>query len=381
LNHLQGRGIELPYQFDYGKNIIFTSASNSQLAIPLSITAAGQYQVLLRYFANDKGGLLELGLNGESRTLQTKSHLNKFIWTDLGALRLSEDNQTLFIENRNGFNALNLIALIPAEKYEHYKDEFLNSVVDKEIIHIFEAESDFNFDGMKSPVIHDIHYSNGKALKLHSQDTTSTRFETLKDGNYDLAIYGNGAITLNVDGITNRTINLVDGVAHIEPLSLNAGNHYMEIAPAAIGTNLSYLDSVLLGSIRTVDGQSSLEQQQNPGEGAIISYHKIDPTSYEVAVKAQSPFMLAFAEAYDERWIAEVKTSDDVKVYKPLPLYGAINGFMIDREGDYVVHIKYAPQEIFYVGASISAVSYALVIVYLIRSYLPIFPRRRNNLR
>jgi hypothetical protein len=68
-----------------------------------------------------------------------------------------------------------------------------------------------------------------------------------------------------------------------------------------------------MGSIRSDDGQSSLEQQQ-PSEKPVISYHKIDPTNYEVSVKAYSPFMLAFAEAYDERWIAEVKTSNGLKI-------------------------------------------------------------------
>jgi hypothetical protein len=384
LNLLHYSGIALPYQFDYGKNIIFTSAKNSQLAIPLSVSDPGEYKVLLRYFANDKGGLLDLDLNGESRTLETKSHLNKFVWTDLGTLRLSEGTQTLSIENRNGFNALNLIALIPTEKYEQYKAEFIKSLVDKDIIHIFEAESDFNFDRRRSSVVHDIDYSNGKALELRTGDIASTRLEILKDGNYDLAFYGNGTITVDIDGATSRTINLVDGVAHIEPVSLNSGNHYIGIAQAN-GTNFSYLDSVLIGSIRPEDGQSSLKQrqQQQPSEEAIIRSHKIDPTNYEVTVKAKSPFMLAFAEAYDERWTAEVKTSNGVKTYKPLPLYGVINGFRIDTEGegDYVVQIKYAPQEIFYVGASISAVSYAFVIVYIIRAQHLILPLSRNNRR
>jgi hypothetical protein len=116
LNELKRSSIELPYQFDYGKNIIFTSANNSQLAIPLSVSDAGEYKVLSRYFANEKGGLLDFNINGKSLTLETKSHLDRFVWTDLGTLRLSEGTQTLSIENRNGFNALNLIALIPAEK-------------------------------------------------------------------------------------------------------------------------------------------------------------------------------------------------------------------------------------------------------------------------
>jgi hypothetical protein len=380
LNELERRSIELPYQFDYGKNIIFTSANNSHLEIPLSVSDAGEYKVLLRYFANDKGGLVDLNLNGKSLPLETRSHLNRFIWTDLGTLSLSEGTQTLSIENRNGFNALNLIALIPAEKYEEYKAEFANSLRDKDIIHIFEAESDFNFDrNAASPVVQSINYSNGKALKLSNQDTASTKFEILKDGKYNLTFYGKGTIIVDIDRMTTRTINLEGGVAHVEPITLNSGNHSIEIAPAS-GTNFSYLDSISMDLIMPDKGQSSLVQQQD--ENAIIRYYKVDPTNYEVNIKAESPFMLAFAEAYDERWTAEVETPSGVnKIYKPLPLYGVINGFWIDTEGEYVIHIKYAPQQIFYIGAGISAVSYSFVIVYLIRAGPhPILLRRSNNL-
>jgi hypothetical protein len=384
LNELARSDIELPYQFDYGKNIIFTYAINSHLEIPVSVSDAGEYKVLSRYFANDKGGLLDFDIGEKSQTLETKSHLNRFVWTDMGTFRLSEGSQTLSIENRNGFNALNLIALIPAEKYEQYKTEFIDSLHDKEIIYVFEAESDFNFDETASRVVHDIdNYSNGKALELNTQDIASTRFEILEDGKYNLAIYGEGTITIDIDGAIRRTINLVEGsAAHIEPIALNSGNHHLEIVPAN-GTNFSYLDSISMGL--NDDGQSSSLQQQEeqPGKEAVIRYHKIDPTNYDVSIKAESPFMLAFAEAYDERWTAEVEsTSTGIKkIYKPLPLYGAINGFRIDTEGEYIVHIKYAPQETFYVGAWISTVSYAFVIVYLIRPHRPILSRGRNNLR
>jgi hypothetical protein len=91
--------------------------------------------------------------------------------------------------------------------------------------------------------------------------------------------------------------------------------------------------------------------------------------------------MLAFAEAYDERWTAEVEeaSSGTQKTYKPIPLYGGINGFSIDTVGESIVHIKYAPQEIFYVGACISIIAYAVVIIFLIRAHRPIFPLVRRN--
>ena len=405
------RGIETPYQFDYGKNVVFTSANNSKLAIPISLSEAGtEYKVLLRYLANEKGGLVDFNLGGKSLELETKSDVNRFVWADLGTLAASNEQGTpiLSIENRNGFNALNLIALVPAEKYEQYKAEFINSLYDKDIIHIFEAESDFNFfdrTGVSrdrpgvSRVVSDVDYSNGGALELRSTGhVASTEFEILKDGKYDLAVYGNGTITAYIDGVTSRTINLTQGVPYTESLELNSGNHFIEITQAANSTNFAYLDSISIDLIENGDNNgnsqsssSSLEQQQ-PVEESIVTYQKIDPTTYEVTVKAESlssPFMLAFAEAYDERWTAEVEeissTDTKKKIYKPLPLYGAINGFNIDTEGlqggEYVIHIKYAPQELFHIGAWMSGFSYAGVIVYLLRTHLLKFPLNRTNSR
>jgi hypothetical protein len=391
LNLLNRAGIDIPFQFDYGKNIIFTYANNSQIAIPISVSDGGEYKVLLRYFANERGGLLDLDLAGKNKTLETTSDAGRFIWTDLGTIGLSKGTQTLSIENKNGLNAVNLIAFIPAEKYEYYKAEFMNSLIDKDIVHIFEAESDFNFDEDESSsrILNDANYSNGKALELTTQPL-STRFEILKDANYNLIIYGKGTITVLIDGIKIRTINLAGGSGTpIGPIALNSGNHYIEVE-AATSPTLSYLDSIFLYSMNADShdrggadsGQPPLVQQS--GEEPIIRYHKIDPTNYEVTVKAESPFMLAFGEAYDERWTAEVEegSSGTKKIYKPLPLYGAINGFSIDTEGEYVIHIKYAPQETFSAVAWISTVSYGLVIAYLISAnHHLIFPRSRNNLR
>jgi hypothetical protein len=389
------RGIELPYQFDYGKNVVFTSGNNSKLTIPISLSETGkEYKVLLRYFENEKGGLLDFELGGKSLELETKSHVNRFVWADLGSLSSSSEqaNPILSIENRNGFNALNLIALVPAEKYDQYKAEFMNSLHDKDIIHIFEVESDFNFFDRPSlsRVVSDMNYSNGKALEIRStRQIASTEFEILKNGRYNLAIYGEGTITAYIDGVTSRYINLTQGVPHVESVEFNSGNHLIEITAAANSTSFPYLDSVSIGLMKNdSNGQplSSLGQQQ-PIEEPIVRYQKIDPTTYEVNVKAEpssSPFMLAFAEAYDEGWTAEIEgvssTDTNKKIYKPLPLYGAINGFFIDTEGlpeggEYLIHINYAPQELFSIGAWISGFSYAGVLVYLIRAHLLKLPR------
>jgi hypothetical protein len=395
------RSIELPYQFDYGKNLVFTSGNNSKLTIPISPSEAGggEYKVLVRYFANEKGGFVDFNLGGKSLELETRSRLNKFVWADLGTLSSSNEQGTpiLSIENRYGFNALNLIALVPAEKYEQYKAEFINSLHDKDIIHIFEVESDLNYFGRPdlSRVVSDMNYSNGQALDVRSPlQIVSAEFEILKNGKYNLIVQGEGNFAAYIDGATSRNITLTQGVPYVESVELNPGNHLVEITALANNTYFPYLDTVSIDLIKNDGNGQALPSlgQQQPIEEPIITYQKIDPTTYEVNVKAESssPFMLAFAEAYDEGWTAEVKevSSGDTKtkMFKPFPLYGAINGFFIDTEGlreggEYLIHINYAPQQLFHIGAWISAFSYVGLFVYLIRARLLKFPRNRNSSR
>jgi len=99
----------------------------------------------------------------------------------------------------------------------------------------------------------------------------------------------------------------------------------------------------------------------------IKEYKKINPTLWKVKVKAEKPFMLSFAEAYDPLWEARVyKNGKKIKTVKSLPLYAVINGFWIDETGDLEIVIRYKPQDWFEVGLAISALTFLGCIGYLV---------------
>ena len=99
----------------------------------------------------------------------------------------------------------------------------------------------------------------------------------------------------------------------------------------------------------------------------IISYQKVTPTLWKVRVNASKPFMLVFAMAYDSHWEAKVyKNGKEVRVVKPIPLYSMINGFWINETGDLTVVIRFVSQDWFELSLTVSAVTFAICVLYLV---------------
>ena len=104
-----------------------------------------------------------------------------------------------------------------------------------------------------------------------------------------------------------------------------------------------------------------------------ITWKQISPEKYEVSVRgATEPFMLAFGEAFDSLWVAR---TGDGKSVDPVQLYSTINGFPIDRKGDYTITVEYVAQSWFKQGLTVSMVFLILCFLYLCIVYV----RRRGR--
>lgn len=90
---------------------------------------------------------------------------------------------------------------------------------------------------------------------------------------------------------------------------------------------------------------------------ATVSYKQINPTKYLVNVSnIQEPAFLVFSESYDKFW--KINGQD------PLPVYGLLNGFRIEKAGDYVV--EFEPQKFILPGLVISGLSLVIIILILL---------------
>jgi hypothetical protein len=125
-----------------------------------------------------------------------------------------------------------------------------------------------------------------------------------------------------------------------------------------------------------------------PGQDAYISeYKKFNPTKHELKIKnATRPFMMSFAESYDPLWVAYTRedesnntnTTDSITAtesdsdnkdsfkIRSIPLYSIINGFYINKTGDYTLTIEYEPQKWFVEGSIVSVVAILLSLSFLV---------------
>jgi len=123
------------------------------------------------------------------------------------------------------------------------------------------------------------------------------------------------------------------------------------------GPAVSWFDDVKIGRVEDRFYSDLFAPVSSPE----VTFKKVTGEKYVVHVKnAAGPFLLVFGEAFDPFWVA---TTPDGRAYQPAPLYSTINGFQIDKPGDYDLTIAYQPQA-WYTGGRVIAV--AIVILCLI---------------
>jgi len=333
------------------------------LDMKFKINNTDNYDLYIRYMTNQKGGEIKLAINGlEISEIDTKDQLNKFVWKKVGTYNLTKDEYTLTLTNIEGFNAVNLFAVIPSEETKNYEKEVEDLVKDKKIIYIFEAESDMYYNN--SNITYIWNTSNGQVLNMSNGSQAYQSFEVIKKGNYKFSIFSQGPFNLYLEDkiyFLNSTTN------EIGPLTLDKGIHNFKIKPVLTNNKKYYLDVVWIYSVN--DKKETLQNifTENQTPATVNNFQKINPTLWKVKINATKPFMLSFAESYDPLWVAKIKQANGKwKEYQPVPLYSVINGFWINETGNLDITVEYKPQRWFYIGAAISLATLLSCISYLV---------------
>lgn len=180
----------------------------------------------------------------------------------------------------------------------------------------------------------------------------------LDKGKYEIKIYSNSTSKIDLDSV----------------VLYSNKNDNKSNSPSVLGAGLQ--------EHRTLDEIFSSSTERSPAY--LAEYQKISPTKYEVKVKnATRPYMLSLAETYDPLWTASYGIPgskdgngnsyhySDGNKFKTssIPLYSAINGFYINKTGDYILTIEYQPQIWFIQGTVISIIATISILVFLIISH------------
>lgn len=197
-NNLKRMGIsKWAWNLDYQKGLISTWASNTTLEIPFEITEASDYRFFIRYLENQNGGLVNICLNDNVTQIDTLDSLNRFVWKDLETYHLDKGKNELILQNVEGFNAINLLALLPEEEYYEAEAQAEQTLKNKTVIHLLEAESDLYYENAHSTDIFAATASQGEVLTLEGNKSV-----ILFDGEEDyVKVPHNSTLNIN-DQIT-----------------------------------------------------------------------------------------------------------------------------------------------------------------------------------
>jgi hypothetical protein len=137
-----------------------------------------------------------------------------------------------------------------------------------------------------------------------------------------------------------------------------------------------YCQRVWLAPLPPSQGpKSSPSQDRAPepvcgeGPGRLLSVEKIDPATWRARVTVDGPSLLVFAESYDPLWEAVVYGDEGAAgKLRPVRVYGALNGFIVNATGELVLEIRYKPQTVFEAALAASIGSLAALAFHVLRA-------------
>jgi hypothetical protein len=207
----------------------------------------------------------------------------------------------------------------------------------------------------------------------------------LEKGKYEIRLSSNSNSRIDLDSMVLYSKSDINGEIN------NSANYEINHSNSLItGTNKIRYEPIEDVFDSNADTNSNSDIGSHPAY--IEKYEKIDPTRYEVDIRnATRPYIMSFAESYDPLWVAYVDDStsnpngnDKLNINKnnnssskieeenntfkirSVPLFSTVNGFYINRTGNYSLVIEYEPQKWFLQAGIVSVAALILSITVLV---------------
>lgn len=348
------------WQQDYGEGLVWTNG-HVPLNLPFGVGRDGDYHILMRYFRSTAGHSgIQVSLDDKQISqIATKGKPTEWVWKDLGTFTMQPGSHTLSIKNIRGLNAVNLLAVVPSDVLEGYQTQVEESLTNKRIIHIWEAESALNSSGADPLDAYAGSASNGEVLDMLPGSQAWRDIDILREDDYKLGVRLKGRAQVSIDEqLFTLTSNELDFV-YLGPMHMAKGIHDMQVTP--VSGQECHLDAVWLFAID--ENGETVEDIFADDQGAqVTEWEKINPTKYKVRVSSSGPFMLSFAETYYRLWEA----STNGRAYPSVPINSVVNGFWIEDEGELEITVEFSTQRMFYCGSTISGISIAAALIFLL---------------
>ena len=217
---------------DYPKKLLIKKISiwnvshytkNITMNLEFSVDTSDDYLLFIRYLMNNKGGNVKIIIDDKLLVLNTRDQISRFLWKNLGTFYLEKGNHKITLENINGFNSVNIFALISEKEYHKNQQENEKLLSNKTIIYLLEAENHFYID--KSHISSEFHEktSNSEAVRLIQDEEIVKKIHIIQNGSYTIAINGKGSFDIQVNKTNINFDNLDLAYRYYGPIELKQG--------------------------------------------------------------------------------------------------------------------------------------------------------------
>jgi hypothetical protein len=207
----------IKFDLDLGEQILLTDQTGANTKASFTASEPGLYDVWARVLLSPRAGSLDFGVDGKSWTLDSSSNaLMGFKWMKIGSTDLALGSHTLAVTNDSGFNAVNLVAVVPHHVLEERETQ-VTSLIQNTLM---------------------IYADDANALSIYANKTDFDQFSAI-DTTSGWSV-GNGAGTFSLDNT-----DYVDGVPSVAFFgsSDSMGNFYSWYVPP-VPQDISHWDTL-----------------------------------------------------------------------------------------------------------------------------------------
>jgi len=182
----------------------------------------------------------------------------------------------------------------------------------------------------------------------------------------------NGTLFLKVDDRLFSAYSPTSPINETEFSWQQLGSTYLDIGEHNVSISaVGNVDLDQIGVYSSENDTSSLAELFGSSlSSPYTSYVKISPCEYHVHVNCTKPFLLVFSESYNPLW----KAYFDDKEVSPIVADSLVNGFFINRTGEFDVTLYFTGQKYADLGLMISGGSAIFIIISVLAKF--ILPKR-----
>lgn len=360
--------------FALGRNTATTLGSNA-ISIPFQLSSAGTYDIWIRVGFSSARGELSIYVDdlNVGKLYPSSSFWSRLMWINITRLELTGGTHTLtLINDGTGYNDVDAVAVVKTSLFRQKSEEISNTLnrYKGRIVYLLHAESIFDYvEGCFASAFPFEGYVFRLESSTHEQLSSSAHFFVPKQGRYMIGLRlacgpDYGKLDVNIMG-HQFTFNCLSSNLEFKwfefgPLTMEPGDKSMIVS---VDGKVD-IDEIIIYSLKDLENSLSIDNLFNYDTDCVqpLTYERENSDRYIIHVNSTAPFLLIFSDAYHPLWKAYVDESE----ISPIVAYSFVNGFFINKTGQFDIILYFTGQAYADIGLKISAISLIITLAILV---------------